>query len=354
MKNKTYIFVTLLLTAALLFGFGYITYYVDPLFHYHGPRANLQYPLYDERYMNYGIVKNFDYDSVLTGTSMTENFNTSQFDEYFETTSIKVPFSGASYHEIHNILEKAFDCNDHIRYVMYSLDPTMLIAEQDSLNYEDYPDYLYDENPFNDVYYLLNKDIYLTFTEYVFTFMRLGGITTTFDTYKNWAGQYEYNYNKMLEEHERFEASGEVYELTPDDEAMLKENLNANIVSLVTAHPDTQFYLFVPPYSLIYFDDLYRMGCIDQSIDAWEIEADILLQYDNVHLFAFFDQHDIINDLGNYKDKLHYSQAINNYIIDCMGTGQHQLTKENAASYFSEIRSYYNSFDYDGLFGAAE
>ncbi len=351
MKNKTYICVTLGLTLALLFGFGFITYYVDPLFHYHAPRENLQYPLYDERYMNYGIVRHFDYDSVITGTSMTENFDASRFDGYFDTTTVKVPFSGASYHEIHNILQKAFDNNSGIRYVMFSLDPTMLIMDKDSLSYDEYPDYLYDENPFNDVYYLLNKDIYLTFTEYVFTFMRLGGVTTNFDTYKNWAGLYEYNYDKMLAEHERLEASGEVFDLTDSDVQMLKENLSANIISLVEEHPDTQFYLFVPPYSLIYFDDLYRAGRIDMNIDAWEIEAEMLLDYDNVHLFAFFDDHDMINNLGNYKDKLHYGQAINNYIIDCMAAGQHQLTKENSSDYFSEIREYYNAFDYDGLFG---
>ena len=51
---------------------------VDPLFHYHAPLDGLAYPLEDERYINDGILRHFDYDAVIAGSSMTENFKTSE------------------------------------------------------------------------------------------------------------------------------------------------------------------------------------------------------------------------------------------------------------------------------------
>lgn len=77
MKHTTYLKISILGTLLTLAALAGITIYVDPLFHYHAPLGSLQYPLYDERYMNDGIVRHFDYDAIITGSSMTENFKTS-------------------------------------------------------------------------------------------------------------------------------------------------------------------------------------------------------------------------------------------------------------------------------------
>ena len=81
----------------LLCCIGGLTAFVDPYFHYHAPLSFLEYPLNNQRYQNDGIVRNFDYDAIITGTSMTENFKTTEFDNLFNVNSIKVPFSGATY-----------------------------------------------------------------------------------------------------------------------------------------------------------------------------------------------------------------------------------------------------------------
>ena len=41
----------------------------DPYFHYHKPFPFVSYRLYDERYINDGISRHFDYDAIITGTS---------------------------------------------------------------------------------------------------------------------------------------------------------------------------------------------------------------------------------------------------------------------------------------------
>ena len=75
-------FLALCLCAAL-------TYLIDPFEHY---RESAILPLYDqESYNNPGIVRNYDYDAVIIGTSMVEMSNPSVIDECFGVSSVKLP-----------------------------------------------------------------------------------------------------------------------------------------------------------------------------------------------------------------------------------------------------------------------
>ena len=56
---------------------------IDPFFHYHKPLSGLFYVLDNQRYQNNGIVRHFDYNAIITGSSMTENFKTSEFNNIF-------------------------------------------------------------------------------------------------------------------------------------------------------------------------------------------------------------------------------------------------------------------------------
>ena len=121
-KDNIWITVTL---AFILISFcllGSITIYIDPFFHYHAPLANYEYPITNERYQNNGITRHFEYDSIITGTSMTENFKTSEADKLFNATFIKIPYSGGGYKEIDDSLELAYKYTKNIKYVIRALD----------------------------------------------------------------------------------------------------------------------------------------------------------------------------------------------------------------------------------------
>ena len=77
MKAKKWLIGWGCLVLALLFLISSLVVYVDPYFHYHAPKTDLFfYGLYNQRSQNDGILRHFDYDAVITGTSMTENFRT--------------------------------------------------------------------------------------------------------------------------------------------------------------------------------------------------------------------------------------------------------------------------------------
>lgn len=100
MKEKTWLTGYFSIVIVLLCAIGLIIYDIDPYIHYHYPRTEkyaYELTMQNERYQNDGIMKHFEYDAVITGTSMTEQFRTTEVDELFGTKSIKVPYSGAYY-----------------------------------------------------------------------------------------------------------------------------------------------------------------------------------------------------------------------------------------------------------------
>lgn len=56
---------------------GALTVYVDTYLHYNSPRTDrFYYRLESERYDNDGILRNCNYDAVIVGSSLMENFRT--------------------------------------------------------------------------------------------------------------------------------------------------------------------------------------------------------------------------------------------------------------------------------------
>ena len=326
---------------------------VDPYFHYHRPLKDLSYRIYDERYQNDGILRHFAYDAVITGTSMTENFRTSELDQLFQVHAVKVPFAGASYKEINDRLKTAFQRDEPVRMVVRGLDCSMLLDAPDEMNYDDsiYPEYLYDDRLFNDVNYLLNKEVFLDMIRNVFLYTGSGEETTDFDSYANWNGAMKFGKEAVdLTYTRREERAEEKIPFTGRDRKNVRENITQNVIDLASKNPDTEFYLFFTPYSIYYWDAIDRDGSICQYLEAERYAISLLLQQENIHLFSFFTEFDMICDLNNYKDVQHYSEEINSQILRWMKEGKHELTPENYEAYCAEMRAFYLNYDYDALF----
>lgn len=350
-SNKKWSITVLLAVLVLLTCFGAVIVVIDPYFHYHGPLGTLQYPINNQRYQNDGIVKHFKYDAIITGTSMTENFKTSEFDALFGTNSIKVPFSGGSYKEINENLERAAKENPELKYVLRGLDYNSLLNDKDRMR-EDlgtYPTYLYDENLYNDVKYVFNKDV-LNLALHVITYTKAGNKTTAFDNYSNWMSGYTFGKEAVLASYAREEKTEGPVFMTDEDYTILKENFEQNILSLARKNPQITFYLFFTPYSIYYWDSLNQKGILKKQLQAEKAAIELLLEYDNIFLFSFFDDFGMICNLNNYKDIFHYGEMVNSRILKWMKEGKHQITRENYQEYCREIYDYYTSYDYDRLF----
>ena len=72
--------------------------------------------------------------------------------------------------------------------------------------------------------------------------------------------------------------------------------------------------------------------------------------YDNIKLSSFFNNYNLICDLENYKDMLHYGEDINSKILLWVFNGDYQITKDNYQGYCEGERTFYLNYDYEKIF----
>lgn len=334
-----------------------ITVYRDPFFHYHAPLKQYvypqdEYPVNNERYLNDGITRHFSYDGIITGTSMTENFRASEADALFDARFIKVCFAGAKYKEINDNLIRAFRTDREIRYIVRGLDYNTLISDKDA--YDEtfaYPYYLYNDNPFDDVNYVLNKSVLFEKTLKVTRSEDGNGSAIDFDTYSNWNTYHkdEFGARHVLATYGLRKTPKPKQPLTEEDAQLLLDNLRQNVTGLADEHPETTFYLFFPPYSICYWDLLNNNGEMERHFKAEQLAIEELLPHSNIRLYAFSDDFELVCDLDHYKDYMHYGEWVNSRLLEQMKNGEHLLTEENYQEYLEEIRNFYGSYDYASL-----
>lgn len=328
--------------------------YIDPYMHYHAPLTNqFFYELADveERNLNDGIARNMCFNGVIVGTSMTENFRTSIAEELFGGTWVKLPFSGSSFRESAMALETALKNQKGLRCVIRGLDMGKLIEDPELLRWDlgDYPTYLYDDDPFNDVYYVLNRDMLYNRCLSMLMDREKTGITD-FDDYACWQKKYVFGPSQALGEHKEFTRAEEQRHLTDAERATLRENITQNVGALAEAYPQVEFYCFFTPYSAVWWGEALERGTFLRQLEAERAAAELLLAYDNLHLFSWNTVEQVTLDLNNYKDDRHYAQWVNDWMLRQMATGYGLLTAENLKQMLSKEKKLYWQFDYASLF----
>lgn len=345
MKAKNWNILVLAGTGAILLLLSVMTIVIDPFLHYHKPLESLEYPLKDERYQNDGIARWYDYDAIITGTSMTQNFKASEWNEVMGVTAIKTSYSGASFHELTESIERAFGHNSNVKMVFCSLDGSRMLYPAKDDEYEGYPDYLYDENPFNDVEYVLNKEV-VPMTLAVVNYTRAGEVTPDMDTYGSWAQYKSFGAESVKATLAVLPDVEEEIKLSEDDITMICENMEQNFLAMAQRHPETEFYFFIPPYSICYWEALYNTKQLNAQLETEMLAIEILLQAKNVHIYSLSNRIDIVGDLNNYMDSQHYSEEINSEIIQTIARGEGELTLENYQEFYQQLRELYMNYDY--------
>lgn len=343
---------------------------VDPYYHYHKPLACFEYEVGDAAYTNDGKCKNFEYDALITGTSMTSGFSEEEASEVFDKSFIRATFLGEGFKRVNENLESAISHNPDLDLVIRSLDTLWFITGPDWLGHEDYPTYLYNDKWWDDTKYLYNFDVW---KEAVLP--TLGTFRLAKEVPESPAGKDEKDVAEAPKEKETKEEGADLEYLkkaralenytrpakenlvieeeeTAQMYADLEANLEANVLRTIRENPDIEFYLYFPPYSVLWWDSINRAGegRVERRIDFEEYVIEQLLPYENVKLFSFFLEEDLVCDLDNYSDDIHYRPRVNSQILAWMKAGEYQLTKENYETYISGMKEFYTNYDYDALF----
>lgn len=343
---------TLILICILLSVGGGITIIVDPLFHYHAPLKKAAYQFNaGQRYVNDGITLHWDYNAIITGTSMTENFKTSEMDEIFDVKSVKISYSGGSFYEIGENLKKSFASHKHIKMVIRSLDTGRIGLSADYLEPNfNYPTYLTDVNIFNDTYYIFNKTLLIEDTLETILATAAGSKRKSFDDFGSWDSTSVYGEEAVLSQYSRQSFKKKMRKLTDEEYENIYENMMKNVISIVADNPETEFYFFFPPASIVGMDSYNNIGELEAVFETQQYAYELLLPYENVKVFGWLDEYEVVCDLNNYKDPWHYTGEVNSKMLRWMNEDYGLLTKENYKNYFEKCKTFYENYNYSELF----
>ena len=354
---KIQIFVYSLITISFLLIIGFTVIIIDPFFHYHAPLTDqFYYSLNNERNQDDGIVKHFEYNAIVTGTSMTENFKVSEVNEIFGVNAVKVPVAGATYNEVNSIIKTALQYNQQIKMVIRCLDiaPFYFYTESSRDDLGEYPYYLYDNNILNDVKYIYNRDVIFRRIYPMFAAKskenNIYGITS-FDSFGRWHDQYSYGRASVIPD-------GVTWKDLPintqkhfeeDTLIAIKNNIEKNIVLTAKENPDVVFYYFFTPYSALFWGEQWHNGNLDEQIEFERLVIEQTLPIENIYLFSFNTFSDITANLNYYKDPAHYGEWVNSMILNWIRNKTGLLTDRNYEDYLKTLRMLYTNLNYSDL-----
>ena len=345
MNSKRFIRLSLCLTLVLLFLAGTMQVVIDPLFQYHKPWFGMEPVVTDERYQVAGMAKSFEYDNAILGNSMSENFRLSDVNAVYGGNSVKLTLSGShtvEWADLLSILKKKSPKN-----VLINISPDNLSAPPEEYEHE-LPLYLYDDNYLNDVSYYFNFSI---MNNYSLTSIKKNKANKPSDlnTVFMWDDGSVCGRELALEHYSRTIDSNDL----DNDEYIQRINRNLDLlIPYFKKMPETHFTLFVPPYSMLYWDNENNNQRIGRQKEGFLEVCKILTGFDNVSLYLWTDEEmlAIMSDLDNYRDETHYSAVISKTIIDRIAEKEGLITKDNYQIEVDKLFDYIETFDYDSLF----
>ena len=313
-----------------------ITVVFDPFYQYHGPLPGMKDVLFERESQVIGSIRHFSYDSVLLGSSVVENCDSSYLDNAYGIKTLKVVKGSGSTADLMYYLGKAHEKQD-IKRVFYGLDLFALKMPCEVTVVSQYsPNYLYTETILDDGAYLFNKDVLLKkiplMLAYSFADKNTGGHAY------DWSEDKTFGPAKAMEAYAGPYVQSEEKDFT-DDKATIAANI-ALITEEIASHPDTLYTVFFPPYSLLMWDDTCRQGELSEYCYMLDEALRTLLSYDNVEIYYFQTDTDIVCNLDLYMDKVHYSPDINQYMLTCMAQGDesYRVDKDNRQDVVLSLR----------------
>ena len=325
-----------------------VIYTVDPCLYYRMP-DKWQPVFFNERYQAAGLVKNVRADTVLIGSSMAANYRAGDIGEAYGGTGLRITLPDGYFQEFDQVMDLLFRSQTPER-VVFALDANILMRDDDGVG-DSMPEYLYDRNPFNDVKYLLSKDS-LYYCAYVHTANTQWHSGQTLDEGFTWDKTVQWGRETTLGAYERPELAAEPL---PADAFFRDVDRNlAVVLSWIDQHPETQFDVFLSPYSILYWDKTARQGRTEAVFAALERTCDALTGLDNVRLFGFLFDQEIVTELDHYCDYVHHSGEVSRRLLDKLAAGEEQLTAENWRETLANWKAFVVDYDYEIFWDSGE
>lgn len=316
---------------------GTVNYIVDPFQQYRD--ASFYTPRYwrnFQRYITPGLAKRPDYTVALAGSSMLETLSNKEASMFLGGAAKNLCMSGSTAYETGLLLDLAFQ-HAPVRRAMIDLNVNSFAG---AVNHravrEPLPEYLWDDKPANDLRYLLSFDTGLRTLDILVH--RRGGpeYATDKDSPWSWTKRSSFSGKNVTNGLDPANLNQKFRQQPRTIEEMMA-NFDANLLARIKAHPQVQFDLVHPPYSILAWADFHQRKQVDVTLEFKRRVFERVKGLPNVTVHDF-QSAAVIDDLNQYTDIYHYSHAVGSWMLQSMRDSTHRVSEANLESLLAAQR----------------
>jgi hypothetical protein len=377
LHSKKYFLILLIIGVGLFIGKVGLLLVVDPLQIFHKPWVREEYFIPKMRFQAAGIINHNSFDSIILGTSIAANFSAKEASKLWGDEFVNISPDGSLLSERSLILNYALK-KKILKNVVISLDGYAPVNEYNADFSESNFNFLYNDSVLDDIKVYLN-DKYIKYIRCKSIFPRQYSIkcseTNSIEKVTSWSWSNDHmdrfggidkwfkakNNEQIRKAFSQIVSSAHCIEYKCEelrkDQLDLKRRLKAApnafdsyIFAIARNSPETNFYLFFPPYSRLVYGmwkqenpevfDLY-ITYIKHAVERAE-------EHKNIQIFGF-DHLSFLDNLKNYKDPLHYHPIRNSELLEYMEAGNFMLTKNNLDTYLTKINALSEMYDVNSI-----
>lgn len=328
MNGKRFLLRFLACSAALLLLLAGICAAVDPFLRYRV--RNGKYFL-STRFITPGLIRNYDYDAAIIGSSFTQNFNMDSFRQKLSVKPLKVTLGGMTPTEIiemHTLVKQAGKAK-----TVYLCLPDFL---SDDSGISNFPPYLVTDSRTEEYRYLLGYEAWMRYipTDAGLALLDLMGIelpekfrqVRSIDYLDYWADD-----NPLVP------GALKTYYTRPalppydaDEAAQLTAAVCARIDAFLAAmdlDDSIQYALFFTPYSALHYCNMSENE-LEAYLCGKAYLVNALAMCDTVTVYDFQCM-DAVADLDNYCDQNHFGKHVNEMLVDHFSDGGYRVSADS-------------------------
>lgn len=345
-SSRKFIVAVTITSLLCLLCIGLISFLVDPFFQFRA-KPDTRYFL-SPRLATGGLAKNYDYNTVVLGSSMTQNFNLNILRElYPDAKPVRLSTGGMDNLEleyVYQLIKK-----DKVNRFIINLDIPQFNVVFEEIRY---PTYLYEDGILNKLKYLYSYETFVRFAPIDI------GLTLYLKDKSYISPKYDMKTNidnignNSLENEYGAEFVKNLYLSNRTVSPQHLENMQSRMekrLDTLFAHlspekyPNAEFIFILPSYSALYWYHSRNSGYYTQFLNFTRHIYDRVAKYSNASIVFFFDIEEI-TDLNNYADITHFNPAVSDKILQNIANPEYKLNRANIDYKLNRLDSLVNKF----------
>lgn len=308
-------------------------YVIDPFLQF---RAKDDTYLLRGWFVDSGLVRNYDYDTLIIGSSMVQNFDMDLWRKKLGGKPLHIGMGAISAVEIGELMNIAYDSGKADKFFICV--DQYLFSSDASVSH--FPEYLLRNDILSRLRYMLSYEVWFRYIPVDIAFMALDlmGVALpekyaekkSIDRLGDWRLDFPpgtAGREAVLRYYQKGQFSVSAVDTENLDQRM-KERIDRFLDSF--SYERGEHVFFFPPYSSLFWCGAQSDGYFNAYMQVKRYFAEQAMRrgaavYD-------FQGADCTVDLDNYRDATHFMPVVSDWIIDCFARGDYLMTRENISS----------------------